>query len=98
MSVHLSTHDVCIEKIYMWVPMNIYTCMYEGIYLFIYYEFEIYVRGTLVEISGNLRKSRGNLEEIWVSRTIDLKFVVPSKVVYEGRYIPGIYLLRYIFP
>ena len=68
--------------------MNIYTfgtCMYEGIYLFIYYEFEIYVRGTLVEISGNLRKSRGNLEEIWVSRTIDLKFVVPSKVVYtEG--------------
>ena len=62
--------------------------MYVRRYIFVYityYEFEIYVRGTLVEISGNLRKSRGNLEEIWVSRTIDLKFVVPSKVVYtEG--------------
>ena len=35
--------------------------------------------GGNLEISGNLRKSQeisGNLVEIWVSRTIDLKFVV----------------------
>ena len=42
-------------------------------------------RGNLVEISW---KSRGNLDEIWVIRTIDLKFVV-SNFQFTRYLVPG---------